>query len=355
MLAPSNWPDGAAQTSPCPGHPRGDKSQLGRKKSRDSVRCVVAVEFLLFVVHRNVSAAGGAGTAKAGQRKRSIVANRSAISEILQKHEGEILEEWINILKGGRGKTGRLKEGEVETQTRDVLGALRTAIEGRVDGDLTSERFSALREILGAISRSRALQSYTPSETATFVLSLKEPLFNRLGRSITDAAALRREVWSLTLLMDQLALYTTDAFQQAREEVIKRQQEELTELSTPVVRLWKGVLALPLIGTLDSERTQVVMENLLKSLVDTGAEIAIIDITGVPTVDTQVAQHLLKTVAAARLMGADCIISGIRPQIAQTMVHLGVELNVVSKATLADAFAIALDRLGKTVTSKPKG
>jgi rsbT co-antagonist protein RsbR len=284
------------------------------------------------------------------------VANKNIISEILQKHESEILEEWINILKGGRGKTGRLKEGELETQARDVLGALRTATEGGVDNDVTSERYSALREILGAISRSRTLQSYTPSETATFVLSLKEPLFNRLGKSITDTASLRREVWTLTLLMDQLALYTTDAFQHTREEVIKRQQQELTELSTPVVRLWKGVLALPLIGTLDSERTQVVMENLLRSLVETGAEIAIIDITGVPTVDTQVAQHLLKTVAAARLMGADCIISGIRPQIAQTMVHLGVELNVVSKATLADAFAIALDRLGKMVVSiKPKG
>jgi rsbT co-antagonist protein RsbR len=272
------------------------------------------------------------------------------IPEILQKHEGEILAEWINNLKGGRGKTGRLKEGELETQARDVLGALREAAQGGGDNDATSERYSAVREILSNISRSRALQSYTPSEIARFVLSLKEPIFNRLGKSISDVASLRREVWSLTLLVDQLALYATDAFQQMREEVIKRQQQELTELSTPVVRLWKGVLALPLIGTLDSERTQVVMENLLKSLVESGAEIAI-DITGVPTVDTQVAQHLLKTVAAARLMGADCIISGIRPQIAQTMVHLGVELNVVSKATLADAFAIALDRLGKVVAS----
>ena len=284
------------------------------------------------------------------------MANKSIIPEILQKHEGEILEEWINSLKGGRGKTGRLKEGELETQARDVLSALRAATEGGVDIDVASDRFGALREILGNISRSRALQSYTSSETATFVLSLKEPIFNRLAKSISDAASLRREVWSLTLLIDRLALLTTDLFQQSREEVIKRQQDELTELSTPVVRLWKGVLALPLIGTLDSERTQIVMENLLKSLVDTGAEIAIIDITGVPTVDTQVAQHLLKTIAAARLMGADCIISGIRPQIAQTMVHLGVELNVVSKATLADAFAIALERLGKAIMpSKPKG
>jgi rsbT co-antagonist protein RsbR len=293
---------------------------------------------------------------QASKRKRSIVANRSILPEILQKHEGEILQEWIGLLKSGRGKTGRLKEGELETQARDVLGALRAATAGGGDGDLNGDRYGALREVLANISRSRALQSYAPSETAMFVLSLKEPIFNRLGKSISDAASLRREVWSLTLLIDQLALYTTDAFQQMREEVIKRQQQELTELSTPVVRLWKGVLALPLIGTLDSERTQIVMENLLKSLVDTGAEIAIIDITGVPTVDTQVAQHLLKTVAAARLMGADCIISGIRPQIAQTMVHLGVELNVVSKATLADAFAIALNRLGKAVTpSKPKG
>jgi rsbT co-antagonist protein RsbR len=249
-----------------------------------------------------------------------------------------------------------LKKGELESQAHDVLNALRTSTQGGHLTDVTTERFSALREILANISRSRALQSYAPSETASFVLSLKEPIFERLGKSISDPAVLQSEVWTLTRLIDQLALYTTDVFQQWREQVIKRQQEELAELSTPVVRLWKGVLALPLIGTLDSERTQIVMENLLKSLVDTGAEIAIIDITGVPTVDTQVAQHLLKTIAAARLMGADCIISGIRPQIAQTMVHLGVELNVVSKATLADAFAIALERIGKAVTTvRPKG
>jgi rsbT co-antagonist protein RsbR len=157
-------------------------------------------------------------------------------------------------------------------------------------------------------------------------------------------------IWAATLLLDDLGLYTFDVFQKSREEVILRQQREITELSTPVVKLWEGVLALPVIGTLDSARTQVVMENLLQHIVDEGAEIAIIDITGVPTVDTLTAQHLLKTVAAARLMGADCIISGIRPQIAQTIVHLGVELNVISKATLADAFAVALRRTGRTVT-----
>src|SRR5712672_2313957 len=138
-------------------------------------------------------------------------------------------------------------------------------------------------------------------------------------------------------------------YQKSREEVISRQQQELLELSTPVVSLWKDILALPLIGTLDSSRTQVVMESLLQKIVESGADIAIIDITGVPTVDTLVAQHLIKTVAAARLMGADCIISGIRPQIAQTIVHLGLELGVVSKATMADAFALSLRRLGKTV------
>jgi rsbT co-antagonist protein RsbR len=156
------------------------------------------------------------------------------------------------------------------------------------------------------------------------------------------------------LLLDKLGLYTTEVFQKSREEVIQRQQDELLELSTPVVTLWQGVLALPLIGTLDSNRTQVVMENLLETIVATGAQIAIIDITGVPTVDTLVAQHLLKTVSAARLMGADCIISGIRPQIAQTIVHLGVELNVVSKSTMADAFALALRRVGKVVFDRAR-
>jgi len=276
---------------------------------------------------------------------------KSRIPEILDKHQDEILAEWTKSLGGGHGKTGRMREGEIETQARDVLAALKTAVhEGNVD-NIDAPEFARLRELLATISRSRAMQSFTPSETAMFVFSLKEPLLVRLGKSISDAKSLEREVWVLTKLVDSLGLYTADMFQKSREDVIVRQQQELAELSTPVVRLWKGVLALPLIGTLDSERTQVVMENLLRTLVESNAEIAIIDITGVPTVDTQVAQHLLKTIAAARLMGADCIISGIRPQIAQTMVHLGVELNVVSKATLADAFAVALERTGRTVVS----
>ena len=165
-----------------------------------------------------------------------------------------------------------------------------------------------------------------------------------------DAATLAEETWAASLLLDRLGLFTTEIHQQGREDVINRQNEEMLELSTPVVELWEGILALPLIGTLDSARTQVVMENLLQRIVETGASIAIIDITGVPTVDTLVTQHLLKTVAAARLMGADCLISGIRPQIAQTIVHLGVDLqSVTTKATLADAFAVALQRTGQSV------
>jgi rsbT co-antagonist protein RsbR len=184
------------------------------------------------------------------------------------------------------------------------------------------------------------------------VFSLKQPLFNALSRAQNlDAASFAQLTWQISQVLDQLGLHTMEAYQKSREEVIVRQQREIAELSTPVVKLWDGVLALPLIGTLDSQRTQVVMENLLQTIVDQGAEIAIIDITGVPTVDTLTAQHLLKTVAAARLMGADCIVSGIRPQIAQTMVHLGVELNVISKATLADAFAVALRRLNRAVVA----
>lgn len=209
------------------------------------------------------------------------------------------------------------------------------------------------RAAIGEVSRSRAARGLTPSETATFVFSLKEPLFDLMRQKVgKDADRLAEEIWTATMLLDKLGLFTAEVFQKSREEIIARQQRELLELSTPVVRLWEGVLALPLIGTLDSERTQTVMESLLEEIVNSGAEIAIIDITGVPTVDTLVAQHLIKTVAAARLMGADCIINGIRPQIAQTIVHLGLELGVVSKGTMADAFALALRRLGKTVVDR---
>jgi rsbT co-antagonist protein RsbR len=213
--------------------------------------------------------------------------------------------------------------------------------------------WSAVRELLGQFSRSRALQGFTPSETATFIFSLKEPLFALLREEFKgNSQQLAAETWTATKLIDKLGLYIAELYQTSRDDVIRRQAHELLELSTPVVELWDKILALPLIGTLDSERTQTVMENLLNHIVKSGAEIAIIDITGVPTVDTLVAQHLIKTVSAARLMGADCIISGIRPQIAQTIVHLGLQLDVISKATMADAFALALKRTGKIVVAR---
>jgi len=195
----------------------------------------------------------------------------------------------------------------------------------------------------------RELREQSQQFLRAFVFSLKQPLFTRLRRVHgQDVDGLADDIWQTTMLLDALGLYSTEVYQKRREGIIARQQQELLELSTPVVQLWDDVLALPLIGTLDSARTQMVMENLLQRIVETGSAIAIIDITGVPLVDTLVAQHLLKTVAAARLMGAECIISGIRPQIAQTIVHLGVSLgDVTTKATLADAFAVALQRTGQ--------
>jgi rsbT co-antagonist protein RsbR len=220
--------------------------------------------------------------------------------------------------------------------------------------DINAPQWGDVREFLAELSRSRARQGFSPSETATFVFSLKQPLLAELRKEIgNDVDALEAEAWALTVRIDKLGLYTMEVYQKTREEVVLRQQQELLELSTPVVQLWEGVLALPLIGTLDSARTQVVMESLLQRIMDTGAAMAIIDITGVPMVDTLVAQHLLKTVAAARLMGADCVISGIRPQIAQTIVHLGVQLDVTTKATMADALAVALKRVGMAIERAP--
>jgi rsbT co-antagonist protein RsbR len=249
-----------------------------------------------------------------------------------------------------------ISEPELRGQAQQFLLAFRRAVAAEAPSDIQAAAWSEVRELLGDMSRSRSRKGFSAAETAIFVFSLKQPLFERLRREITESEALAAEMWTATTLLDTLGLYTTDVHQKGREEIIHRQQQELLELSTPVVRLWDNVVALPLIGTLDSARTQVVMENLLQEIVAASAAVAIIDITGVPTVDTVVAQHLLKTVAAARLMGADCIISGIRPQIAQTIVHLGVDLgDVTTKATLADAFAVALRRTGLTVTRVASG
>jgi len=273
-----------------------------------------------------------------------------AIAELLASQEDHVLREWLRQLKeDGTLDSGRIRENEQAVQCTQILRQLRQGAQGGTV-DLSNAAYEPLRDTLADLSRSRALQGFTPRETAMLVLSLKEVLFDALARQHPDDATfLAKATNQIGLLLDRLGLHTMEVFQQSREELIVRQQQEISELSTPVIKLWDRVLALPLIGTLDSQRTQVVMENLLESIVQQGAEIAIIDITGVPTVDTLTAQHLLKTVAAARLMGADCIISGIRPQIAQTMVHLGVELTVVSKATLADAFALALARQGRAV------
>ena len=270
---------------------------------------------------------------------------------ILKKHQKELLADWMSELKSA-GSDGRINQSELQTQSEEFLKLLNAAAQHGNLAELSGAEWEAVREFLASVSRSRAVQGFTSDETATFVFSFKKPLFNRLRQELgSDPAALAEETWSASELLDKLGLHTIKTFQKAREDVINRQQEELLELSTPVVKLWDGVLALPMIGTLDSARTQVVMESLLQRIVDTGSEIAIIDITGVPTVDTLVAQHLLKTVTAIRLMGADCIISGVRPQIAQTIVHLGVDLQgVTTKANLADALTLALKRLGFSFT-----
>jgi rsbT co-antagonist protein RsbR len=268
----------------------------------------------------------------------------------LDTHQAEILTQWLSLQAGSMSRQQSASEGRNrESLSREFLTLLRNAISADSNGDLNSPAWAPVREFVNQLSTTWAKGGFSPTETASFVLSLKEPLFTKLRAEVQDPQKLGEEIWSATVIVDRLALATTEAYLKTREKLIARQQQELLDLSTPVVRLWDGVLALPLIGTLDSARTQVVMQNLLEALVETRSDIAIIDITGVPTVDTLVAQHLLKTVAAARLMGADCIISGIRPQIAQTIIHLGVDLSaVVTKATMADAFRLALQRLGQS-------
>lgn len=270
---------------------------------------------------------------------------------ILGERSADIQSQWLGFQQQNLSlRNNLLKPGELEEQSRSFLDVLLRTMSEAPEADVaTSVAWSGVRDTVANIARSRARQGFSPSETAMFIFSLKQPIFAVLRRELPTEAQ-PDAMWRITLMLDALGLQAIETYQIGREEIINRQQQELLELSTPVVELWEGVLALPLIGTLDSARTQVVMESLLQAIVTTGSSIAIIDITGVPVVDTLVAQHLLKTVAAARLMGADCIISGIRPQIAQTIVHLGVEISdVMTKATLADAFAVALTRIGLRV------
>jgi rsbT co-antagonist protein RsbR len=282
------------------------------------------------------------------------MAPSAIMADSLRKHQKQLLSEWVRSLQADAsdGRKARISPQELSTQADEFLQLLSGVLTAANPDDRKSPQFKALQDFLENLSRSRVQQGFASAETATFIFSFKQPLFTALRTEAgNDASLLADTIWSATKLLDELGLITVNTYQRAREEVINRQQMEMLELSTPVVKLWDGILALPMIGTLDSARTQVVMESLLHKIVETGSQIAIIDITGVPTVDTLVAQHLLKTVTAIRLMGADCIISGVRPQIAQTIVHLGVDLaGVTTKANLADALALALKRTGNTLT-----
>jgi rsbT co-antagonist protein RsbR len=276
------------------------------------------------------------------------------ITQVLQNSQVQLLADWIKALRaaGKSRASASISDPELQAQCQEFIALLSAAIDSGNLEDVDAEPWRPVKDFLAGVSRSRGRQGFSPSETAMFVMSFKEPLFANLRRTFEgqDDGKLPADVWEASRMLDKLALYTTEVHQAAREEVIRRQGEEMLELSTPVIELWDGILALPLIGTLDSARTQVVMESLLQQIVATRSPIAILDITGVPTVDTLTAQHLLKTVAATRLMGAECIISGIRPQIAQTIVHLGVSLgDIITKASLADAFRLALGKLGQTI------
>ena len=284
------------------------------------------------------------------QGGKTLSANVTPIS-VLRAHRDAILERWIGEQRrAGAARPDLLSDADLARECSEVISALFAGLDsGSIDPN--GPGWEQVRATMRGITLSRGRLGFGPSETMLFVLSLKDALFGSLDG--LEPAQHVQAILDLGRLVDRLGLMASEVYQQGREEVIQRQQQEMLELSTPVVKLWDGILALPLIGTLDSERTQVVMETLLQALVETGSTIAIIDITGVPTVDTKVAQHLIQTVSAARLMGADCLISGIRPQIAQTIIHLGITLpDVVTKATLADAFVTALSRIGQHVVAR---
>ena len=283
----------------------------------------------------------------------------SKLLAAIQQNRETVLEDWLRRLKVAVRRQDLLDDRELESQVGELLSAITDVPDGTSLEDFANRAWDPLKDVLASVSVSRASLGFSPSETAMFVLSLKPSLFALARKNWgSDADELFIQVTTANDFLDKLGLHTTDSYIHGRDQVIARQQEEMLELSTPVVTLWDGIVALPLIGTLDSARTQVVMESLLQAIVQTNSRIAIIDITGVPTVDTLVAQHLLKTITAARLMGAECILSGIRPQIAQTIVHLGINLeDVITKSKLSDAFRMALERSGRKVVrvEKPNG
>lgn len=263
------------------------------------------------------------------------------IATILADRQDEVVEQWNDIVR--EGLRGRLTRGELARQIGELYSALRTALEGGAPA-VDAPEAADLAALLAELSASRARQGFTVTETAISVFAVKDAVWAVGG---AEDLLSKADFAEFSLFVDKLGMRTVEAFMTARESLIAEQSQQLLELSTPVVKLWDGVVAVPLIGTLDSARSQVVMERLLETLVETGSPYAILDITGVPAVDTQVAQHILKTVVAAQLMGAQCVISGIRPQIAQTIVSLGIEFgDIVTKANLADALQYTLRASG---------
>lgn len=282
-----------------------------------------------------------------------MTADAQAVLGLIGQQQEQIVAEWLEEAGAASVRLTDAGRRGMESDAREILAALRSSLEAGADpAAFQAAAWAPLRQVLEALSRSRAAQGQTAGDTSVFVLAFKKPLFRIAQQQlVADPQKLMSVVWAVTTLVDRMAQWTVSTYQETREDLIKRQQQDLLELSTPVIKLWEGVLAVPMIGTLDSSRTQIVMETLLQRIVETGSRLAIIDITGVPTVDTLVAQHLLKTVSAIRLMGAECIISGIRPQIAQTIVHLGIDLEgIASKSSLADALALAMQQQGFTVT-----
>jgi rsbT co-antagonist protein RsbR len=275
-----------------------------------------------------------------------------AVLQLLRKHEEQILTEWLQEAGAASTRLTDAARRGMRGEAEEILQGMRNALQSGADPEAfqSAPGWGAVRQSLEALSRSRAAQGQSAGDTSVFVLAFKRPMF-RLVQAEVAGPQQMAVIWAVTTVVDRMAQWTVSTYQQTREDIIKRQQQDLLELSTPVIKLFEGVLAVPMIGTLDSARTQVVMETLLERIVETGSRLAIIDITGVPTVDTLVAQHLLKTVSAIRLMGAECIISGIRPQIAQTIVHLGIDLQgIASKANLADALALAMEQQGFVIT-----
>lgn len=274
--------------------------------------------------------------------------------KVLQKKKRNVLETWVSLqLEDASLREDLISNEELRSQSEEFLNTIVDSLSDSNIDDARSGDFEPVTDLLNAISISRAKQGFSPRETGTYIFSLKDSILTTLQQEIKDPQELYVQSLKISKLIDSMGITTFEAFIKGREEIILRQSDEISEISTPVIRVWDGILALPIIGTLDSARTQIVMESLLQEIVESGSSIAILDISGVPAVDSLVAQHLIKTVSATRLMGAECIISGIRPEIAQTVVHLGIDLtNITTKSTLASALKTAFKMMELQVHRK---